>query len=144
MKLLDILTLFKQGKASAHSHMKNLIEIAVADGHFHDDEYALLKEIARKYGVSEKKLAYIRENPDGIEFEVPQDKNEKFSQLFDLVKMMVADTHIDHNEVKLCNVYAHRFGYKEENIPELIDVITQNIQNGNDVKDTAQRLSWML
>ena len=144
MKLLDILTLFKQGKASAHSHMKNLLEIAVADGHFHDDEYALLKTIANKYGVSEKKLMQIKENPDGIEFEVPRDENEKFSQLFDLVHMMTADKLIDREEVKLCNVYAHRFGYNEDNIPELIDVMIQNIQNGNNVQDTAQRLSWML
>ena len=143
MKLLDILTLFKQGKASAHSHMKNLIEIAVADGHFHDDEYVLLKTIAKKYGVSEKKLMQIKEKPDGIEFEVPKDENEKFSQLFDLVHMMTADKLIDREEVKLCNVYAHRFGYNEDNIPELIDVMIQNIQNGNNVEDTAQRLSWM-
>ena len=143
MKLKDILNLFKQGKASAHSHMKNLLEIAVADGHLHEDEFALLKDIAKDYGVSEKKLMAIKDNPEDVEFEVPQDENEKFSQLFDLVRMMVADKFIDRSEVKLCNVYAHRFGYNEKHIPELIDVMIQNIQNGNDVKDTAQRLSWM-
>jgi len=144
MKLKDILSLFKQGKASAQSHMKNLIEIAAADGHFHDDEFALLKSIAGKYGVSEGKLSKLREDSSDIEFEVPEDKEERFSQLFDLVHMMVADKLIDREEVRLCRVYATRFGYKEEHVPELVDSIRQNIENGNSREDTAMRLSWML
>jgi uncharacterized tellurite resistance protein B-like protein len=144
MKLKDILSLFKQGKASAHSHMKNLIEIAAADGHFHDDEYALLKVIANKYGVSESKLAKIRKNPQGVEFEVPADKDERFSQLFDLVHMMIADKLVSREDLRLCHVYAKRFGYSEKQVPELVDSIRQNIENGNSREDTAARLSWML
>ncbi len=144
MRLKDILSLFKQGKASAHSHMKNLIEIAAADGHFHEDEYALLKVIANKYGVSESQLSKIKQNPEGVEFEVPEDKEEKFSQLFDLVHMMIADKLVDREELRLCHLYANRFGYPEQQVPELVDSIRQNIENGNNREDTAARLSWML
>jgi uncharacterized tellurite resistance protein B-like protein len=124
--------------------MKNLLEIAVADGHFHEDEYEFLRTIAKKYRVSTSKLKEIQENPDGIVFEVPEDRNEKFSQLYDLVSMMLADQEVMPEELKLCNIYATRFGYKEERVQELVDSITENIRNGNNYQETAKRLSWML
>lgn len=124
--------------------MKNLIEMAVVDGHFDDTEYDLLKRIAKKYKVSERQLKKIQANPDHVEFEVPKNKNEKFNQLFDLVHMMTADNLIEKEEVKLCNIFAIKFGYDKEKVDELVDSIKQNIINGQNRKDTRQRLQWML
>ena len=41
MNFKDILNLFKIGKASAKSHMRNLIEIAASDGSLGDEEQRL-------------------------------------------------------------------------------------------------------
>ena len=46
MNISEILNLLSQGKATAKSHMKNLIEMAAVDGNFEDIEYDLLKTIA--------------------------------------------------------------------------------------------------
>ncbi len=48
MNIQELLNLFNKGKATAKSHMKNLIEMAAVDGNFDQIEYDLLKKIAKK------------------------------------------------------------------------------------------------
>jgi hypothetical protein len=63
MNISEILNLFRQGKGTAKSHMKNLIEMAAVDGNFLDIEYDLLKTIAKRNSISENQLKEIRQNP---------------------------------------------------------------------------------
>jgi hypothetical protein len=53
MKITELLGLFRQGKASAKSHMKDLIEMAAVDGDFDTEEFELLKKIGKQNGFSE-------------------------------------------------------------------------------------------
>ncbi len=144
MNISEILSLFHQGKGSAKSHMKNLIEMAAVDGSFDKVEHDLLKTIAKRNGISENQLKEIRNNPGGIKFEVPSDKKVKFHQLYDLVHMMTIDKAIHHEEIKLCNLFAVKFGYRRESIKELIDTIKSNIQNGQGHDETMKRAELML
>lgn len=144
MNFSDILSLFKQGKSSAHSHLKNLIEIAAADGNFDEVEYDLLKIIARRNGISSSKLKMIKNDPSQVALEIPEDPDEKFSQMYDLVHMMIVDKEIHDQEMKLCNLFALKFGYPKKHIDELILTLQGNIENGNGPADTKKRIDWML
>ncbi|MBX7125814.1 MAG: hypothetical protein K1X47_08985 [Cyclobacteriaceae bacterium] len=124
--------------------MKNLIEMAAADGQFENVEYDLLKTIAKRNGISENQIREIREKPHVVEFKVPEDKKEKFYQLYDLVHMMSIDEQVHPEESKLCNLFAVRFGYSRERIPELIESIRNNIRNGQSHEQALKRLDWML
>ena len=101
MNFSDILTLFKQGKGTAHSHMKNLIEIAAVDGNFDKIEHDLLKKIAKRNGISSSKLKSIENNPEAVTFELPEDKNERFIQMYDLVHKIINEKEIHTEEKKL-------------------------------------------
>ena len=144
MNFSDILSLFKQGKGTLKSHMKNLIEMAAADGNFMDVEYELLKSIAKQNGISESQLKEIKNNPSGIKFEVPKDTTERFKQLYDLVQMMSIDNEVHPDEAKLCNLFAIRFGYQRNSVKELIEVIRANIKNGQNVTETMKRVSLLI
>ena len=48
MNITEILNLFRQGKGSARSHIKNLIEMAAVDGNFDTSEHELLRKIAKR------------------------------------------------------------------------------------------------
>src|SRR6267154_5775970 len=130
MNMQEILNLFQKGKTTAKSHMKNLIEMAAVDGNFDQIEYDLLKKIAKKNNISESQLKEIRENPNGIKFELPADKNERFHQFYDLVHMMTVDNQVHPDEMKLCDLFAVKFGYPKNRTQELITTIKSNIQNG--------------
>lgn len=144
MQFTELLNLFKSGKTTVKSHMKNLIEMAAADGHFQDVEYELLKKIGKRNGVSEKQLQEIKANPAAINFEVPKDDKEKFHQLYDLVHMMSIDDEVHSEEHKLCNLIAIKFGYKRAIINDLIDSIQSNIKNGMKHDEALKRLQMLL
>lgn len=105
MNVKELLNLFTQGKATARSHMKNLIEMAAADGNLDSTEFDLLKSIAKRNNISESQLKKIRQSPDKVEFEVPADPKERFRQLFDLVYMMSIDKSVHEEEMKLSRLF---------------------------------------
>jgi uncharacterized tellurite resistance protein B-like protein len=144
MDIQEILSLFHKGKASAKSHMKNLIEMAAVDGNFDQVEYDLLKKIAKKNSISESQLKEIRENPHGIKFELPADKKERFHQFYDLVHMMSVDNQVHPEEMKLCDLFAVKFGYPKNRSRELIDTIKSNIQNGQTSDETLKRAFMLI
>jgi uncharacterized tellurite resistance protein B-like protein len=144
MGIQEILNLFRSGKASAKSHMKNLIEMAAVDGNFDQVEFELLKKIAKKNNISESQLNEIRENPHGITFELPADKKERFHQFYDLVHMMSVDNQVHPEEMKLCDIFAVKFGYPKSSTQELINTIKSNIQNGQTADETLKRASMLI
>lgn len=124
--------------------MKNLIEMAAVDGNFDPVESDLLKSIAKRNGISEGQLSEIRKNPAGVKFEMPGTKEEKFSQLYDLVHMMSIDKNIHDEEIKLCDLFAIKFGYPRNKVKELIESIQQNISNGQTTEEAFKRLAFVL
>lgn len=144
MNFSDILNMFNQGKGTARSHMKNLIEMAAVDGNFEDIEYELLRTIAKRNGIPESQLKEIRKNPEGIKFEIPTDKKEKFHQLYDLVHMMSVDNAIHDEEAKLSVLFAIKFGYPRMNVKELVDTIRLNIQHGQSHDETMKRVTLLI
>jgi len=144
MNIQEIINLFKVGKTTAKSHMKNLIEMAAVDGNFDQVEYDLLKKIAKRNSISESQLKDIRNKPDVIKFELPKDKKERFHQFYDLVHMMSVDNSILPEEMELINLYAVKYGYPREHSKELIDTIQSNIKYGQTHDETYKRVELMV
>lgn len=144
MNFSDILSLFRQGKGTARSHIKNLIEMAAVDGNFDSSEHDLLKKIAKRNNISEGHLKTIHKNPQAVAFQIPADKVDKFSQFYDLVHMMSVDNSIHDEEMKLCNLFAVKFGYPREKAGEVIKSIQGNIKNDKGHEETFKRVEWML
>jgi uncharacterized tellurite resistance protein B-like protein len=144
MSLLEILLQFKQGKGSAKSHIKNLIEMAAVDGKFLEVENTLLKSIAIRNGISEKQLIEIRKNPGSVKLEIPEDAKERFHQFYDLVQMMSIDNLIHTEEMKLSNLFAIKFGYHRDNIEQLISSIISCIEYNRDADETMSRVIMLI
>jgi uncharacterized tellurite resistance protein B-like protein len=140
MNFKDIISLFRQGKATAKSHMRNLIEIAAADGGFGIEEQRLLEYAAQRNDISKSQLKDIQTDTSKVQFEVPQDEQDKFFQLYDLVHMMSVDKNIHSEELRLCEIFAIKFGYRKEVVREMIETIRQNIEKWIGPKETMQAI----
>lgn len=138
MNVTDIIDLFKIGKASAKSHMRNLIEIAAADGGLGSEEQRLLEYAALRNNISTSELNDIQGDLSKVRFEVPRSEREKFYQLYDLVHMMSVDKNLHHEEVRLCEIFAIKFGYRKEVVREMVEMIRQSIEKWTDPKETMQ------
>ena len=128
MSINDILELFKIGKASAKSHMRNLIEIAAADGNLASEEQRLLENAAIRNNISKEQLKKIQANAFNVRFKAPGNKLDKFYQLYELVHMMSVDKSIHAEELRLCEIFALQFGYRKEIVREMIELIRTNIE----------------
>ena len=128
MNINDVIELFKMGKTTAKSHMRNLIEIAAADGGLGIEEQRLLNYAAQRNNISLQELQEMQRNLAEVRFQVPGSDREKFSQLYDLVHMMSVDKNIHVEEQRLCEIFAIKLGFRKEVVREMIDLIIQNIE----------------
>jgi uncharacterized tellurite resistance protein B-like protein len=144
INLNELLDSFRQGNTNAKSHMKNLIEMAAADKVFATEEEALLKALAKKNGISTRRLNEIRSNPGTFTFKMPETAEERFRQLHDLVHMMIVDKQIHPDEMILIELFAIRFGYSRSAIEGVLKLIKRNIEKGTDVKQTFKDVQYYL
>lgn len=138
MNVADIIDLFKGGKGTAKSHMRNLIEIAAADGSLGIEEQRLLEYAAMRNNISAAELRDIQAGTSKVRFEVPGSEQRKFFQLYDLVHMMSVDKEIHGEELRLCEIFAIKFGYRKEIVKEMIELIRLNIEKWIGPKETMQ------
>ncbi len=101
------------------SHVKNLITIALADGHLSEDEWELLVYLASRLGVGEEEINAIKENPEAVTFVMPKTHDQRVQQIEDLVLLMSIDHDINPNEVELCK----KISLKLDVLPQIVDSI---------------------
>jgi uncharacterized protein (TIGR00645 family) len=139
--LNEIITMVRSGKTVARSHIKNLIRIAAADGNLDEDEQRVLVSIAKMNHITTSELAELQKDTTAVKLEIPADADERFFQFYDLIMMMSADKFIHVNEMRLCEVFASKFGYRKEIIKELIEKIRFNIQIGVSPQQTLDQVA---
>ena len=88
------------------SHLKNLMSIAMADGHLAKEERHILFSVAHRLGMSDEDIIAVRDNPESIKFTPPESYDEKIEQIYDFISLMSVDSDIDPNEIELCKKLA--------------------------------------
>lgn len=99
----------------------------VADGDVAITELDELYRIAREhYGLTQEEInAAILSG--GSAFYIPEQDEEKIKYLYDLALIAAADG-IEDSELLLLKKYALKFGFLEENIDELVNVLLDYAQ----------------
>lgn len=144
MNFSDILDQVRLGKGSAKSHIRNLIEIAAADGNLGDEELRLLEHVASKNHITPAELSAIRADPGSQRFKAPSSDREKFSQLYDLVHMMSVDEDVNAEEMRLCEIFALKFGYRKEAVREMIEMLRVHIKAWKSPEDALREITGKL
>lgn len=111
------------GHDKAKSHIRNLVRIAGADGVIDEKERKLLIRIARKYELSEEDVDKIIDNVDDIPFTPPATKTERYTQLWNLGRMVMADGVRDDAEVAKISRFAIGLGFPADIVPSLVDEV---------------------
>lgn len=83
-------------------HLRNLIILAKADGVSLDVENEFIRSVMVRENLTYEDYEYCLTNKDNVEYEIPEDYNERMEYLYDLIKLMVIDGKIDEQELKVC------------------------------------------
>ena len=107
-------------KSQKRSYFQNLFLVANADGHYADEEKLFLEEVARKLGLESREAEKITNNPQKLDFIIPDSKDEKLKQLEDIIVLMMADKKIHKKEHELCLLFAEKIGYSRQKLDKIV------------------------
>lgn len=105
------------------SHIKSLIEVAIADGELDESELELIISIAGKFDITRNEVIAIKDNPSEIEFTPPSSYSAKVKLMEDLVKVLMADKKIEEEEIKICKDLALKLKLNSMVVDDLITSI---------------------
>jgi uncharacterized tellurite resistance protein B-like protein len=112
-------------KEKQRSHVKNLLELAAADGNLDEAELDTVIAIAEKFDMNRDEVMEIRNYPNKVKFNPPSGDTDKILLLQHLVEIMIADRNIDETEVKVCKDMAIKLNLSpvvvEEIVAHLVD-----------------------
>jgi len=125
MGILEILD--RNSFKKKQSHIKNLIEVALADGIVDNEESILLLDVAKRMNVTEQQVNEIKDNLDAISFVPPSGSKQRFNQVYDLVCMAMAHGRINPKGLELCKVLALKLGYMPLIVDDFIKIIDKKL-----------------
>ncbi len=133
---MNILEQFNHlGKKQDKKHFQHLISVAMADGNIDPSETKMLHRVGRKMGFTEPEIDNILESNRMLAYIPPYELHKRFEQIYDIIKMVLADGNIDKNEMRLANSFASKSGFSESEIPKLLVLLISGIREGKDEED---------
>ena len=126
---MDIFSnIFKSDRENVRrSHVKNLIEVALADGHLAVEEWNMMVYLAEKFNISEHQIKEIKDNPDKVKFVIPANHEECLLQIEDLLMVMTVDHEINPTEIELIKKIAVKLNV----LPQMVDAMVARITGSN-------------
>lgn len=112
------------------NHLYNLIELARADGDFHDDEKMLIYKIGERYGLKDRQIASMISSNKSTGIHIPGTHEGKMNQLHDLLLMVYADGMVDDVEISFCEGMAETFGFKKEIVKWMLQFFSDDKRPG--------------
>jgi hypothetical protein len=81
------------------NYLKNLIQLASADGHLDDSEIQVLYAIGRQRKLKDWQIEELLNDTSPIEVFIPESFLNRMNLLFDLMRLLYADGIVDEQEV---------------------------------------------
>ena len=113
----------------------HLVRIAKADDIVSNSELELLHRIGRKLGFTEPEINKLITTTEKSDYIAPYELSKRFDQVYEIVKMTLADGLIDNSEMRLASSFAIKSGFTESEIPNLLALLIRGIKEGKDEED---------
>ncbi|MEQ8360341.1 MAG: hypothetical protein RH860_12695 [Cytophagales bacterium] len=124
-------------------HLSNLVYLAKIDDHFDQSEKDLVYKIGFKSGLNAKQIDQLIDRAEDIDIVVPDNEEDQFEYLFNVVQMMMIDGKLYQKELDYCVEVAIRLGFKKIIVTVLIRAIEDGLKLGLDV-DSIKREAFDL
>jgi hypothetical protein len=122
-------------KRQNKEHFNHLIEIATTDYKIQDTENTMLHRIGKEMGFTDPEIDNLIESGKKPEFNPPFELAKRFEQFYDIVKIILSDGEANLKEIGLASRVALIYGFNNNEIPTLLDLLINGIKNGIDEED---------
>ena len=103
------------------SYIKNLLEVAIADGQLDESELKVIINIAAKFDITKNEVLSIKDNHPTIEFTPPSSYSAKVKLLEDLILVITADKIIEKDEISFCREIANKLDINAALVDDLLE-----------------------
>jgi hypothetical protein len=122
-------------KKQNEDYFIHLIRIAKADNTISNTELKLLNHLGKELGYLESEIADLIETTKMSDYIPPYELSERFGQVYNVVRMTLADGSIDKNEMRLASSFALQSGFSDSEIPRLLVLLLSGIREGKSAED---------
>jgi uncharacterized tellurite resistance protein B-like protein len=122
-------------KKQNKEYFSYLVRIAKSDDKISRHELLLLNRIGKKLGFTEPEIDILIEGTHKSDYIPPYELSKRFDQLYEIVKMSMADGTIDKNEMSLAKTFAVKSGFEEHELPNLLNLLINGISDNVDEED---------
>jgi uncharacterized tellurite resistance protein B-like protein len=135
---MDILNLFKHSGKKKRQNIEyfvHLVNIALADHVISKSEKDLLYRIGKNLKFTEHEIDKLILSISKSDYIPPVDLEQRFEQVYEIVKMTLVDGTINNTEMHLAKSFAAKSGFDENEIPSLFIYLINGINKGHSVKE---------
>ena len=111
---------------SAKLQIQALINLAITDMHFAEEERDLIYLVGRANGVEQPEINDMIANPQPMGSLESLTESERFEMLYNVVQLMKIDRKVYVVEIKYCEDIAMRLGYNKKVVKELSSKVYAN------------------
>ena len=121
-------------------HFSNIVKLALADDIITNEEQRLLDRMARRLDISDQDYKTILKNPTKYSMNPPVDYDRRIERLYNLTKMIFADSEVTGDEAKVMRKVAVGLGFPTDNAEKVVDEAIHLAMNDNDLEDFTKAI----
>lgn len=119
-------------KARNRDHFAAIVKIALSDGVISSEEEAFINRTAINLEIDDLEVESIKSNIDDYPINPPADVQRRLERLYDLSRMVFADSIADESEQKLMHRLVIGLGFPADQALSIISRAFELIEKGSD------------
>jgi len=133
MSFTDFIT--DHGRRVNKESFIHLVQVAQADGSIDSKELEMLHRYGKRFSLSDPEIDTLIKTEKSHIYSPPYELEKRFEHLYDIVQIMMADGLITIQEKALFYKLAIAASFRDEEIPWLLEVLSEGIEEGKDEEE---------
>jgi uncharacterized tellurite resistance protein B-like protein len=123
------------------NYLRNLIQLAAADGHMDESEKRVLYEIGIKRNLKTWQIDELLADSDKFDVFIPESFLNRMNLLFDLMRLIYADGIVEEQEVAYIKHILSAFSLPHNMIAELLIMFKDGVPSVDDWREFTDTLT---
>jgi uncharacterized membrane protein YebE (DUF533 family) len=123
------------------NYLRNLIQLASADGRLDESEIKVLYEIGKQRNLKDWQIDELLKDLTAVEIFIPESFLNKMNLLFDLMRLIYADGIVDENEIAYIRRILSAFNLSHNVIAELVEIFAKGTPSIEEWRDFTESLT---
>lgn len=122
-------------------HFASIVRVALANGHFSEEEKKFLDVLANKLDISEEEYKKILRNPESYPINPPYLEIQRIERLYDLARMVYVDHILGPKQKEILKKFTIGLGFTENTdyvVDKALSLLVLNVDSDTFIQKIKQ------